>query len=266
MIFFQHLTDLEINFLTQKRNNGREQHFSFNGMQRGNPMSISSERLEMYIVEESGELIPSKIDFDKLTNDTAVLILNDLDKVMWVWRGNDINVRKKFISARSASNLNMNKGLRYRIRHLEQGEETSEFLQLFGMAQKNALKMAQIPPETAGPMIPPAPPTGKDRDEPIPESVTPKIQEEFIKYKENFADFFIRWTLNEIYNIEVVSSKTEDIHIYRVIHSGVVLCKIKVKIHDNIIDIYDSRFADPEEEKEFNKKFARYESLLRKIT
>jgi len=69
---------------------------------------------------------------DHLSSDKVVLIINDRKKTIWIWKGVNARVRKKFIAARQAQEIKGNRGLTYKIDSIEHGEEPKEFIKLIG--------------------------------------------------------------------------------------------------------------------------------------
>ncbi len=69
---------------------------------------------------------------DSLSSDKVVLIINDRKKVIWIWKGVNARVRKKFIAAKQAQEIKGNRGLTFKIESIEHGEEPKDFIKLIG--------------------------------------------------------------------------------------------------------------------------------------
>ncbi|TFF85976.1 MAG: hypothetical protein EU551_02885 [Promethearchaeota archaeon] len=69
---------------------------------------------------------------DILDSEKVVLVINDRKKVIWIWKGVNSRVRKKFISARQAQEIKGNRGLAFKIKSIEHGDEPKEFLKMIG--------------------------------------------------------------------------------------------------------------------------------------
>jgi hypothetical protein len=69
---------------------------------------------------------------DILDSEKVVLVINDRKKIIWIWKGVNSRVRKKFISARQAQEIKGNRGLAFKIKSLEHGDEPKEFLKMIG--------------------------------------------------------------------------------------------------------------------------------------
>ncbi|MFX1486180.1 MAG: hypothetical protein ACFFBS_03590 [Promethearchaeota archaeon] len=85
--------------------------------------------LSMYCVSSDGELVEVACSQDNL--DSVAIIIDDDRRRIYLWIGETADVRKKFIAARKATELKREKGLIYRIRNIDQGYESEEFMQLF---------------------------------------------------------------------------------------------------------------------------------------
>ncbi|MHA1694816.1 MAG: hypothetical protein ACTSWR_07010 [Candidatus Helarchaeota archaeon] len=84
--------------------------------------------MEVYDVERTGELIPLT---DKLTDclstDRVLIIAIDSTKTIYLWKGIESPVAKKFIGARCAQQLRGEKGLLFKVIPIDEGEEPPEF-------------------------------------------------------------------------------------------------------------------------------------------
>ncbi|MHA1270706.1 MAG: hypothetical protein ACTSPY_13010 [Candidatus Helarchaeota archaeon] len=84
--------------------------------------------MEIYDVERSGELTPlSKKLSDCLATDRVLIIAIDGTKTIFLWKGIQSPVAKKFIGARCAQQLRGEKGLLYKVIPIDEGEEPPEF-------------------------------------------------------------------------------------------------------------------------------------------
>lgn len=88
-----------------------------------------------YNVEDEGDLTETPVTGpikDALTPEMVVLIVNDFDKKIWLWKGSNAKVRKKFIAARKSQDLRGERGLSYKVESIDHGDEPAEFIQLIG--------------------------------------------------------------------------------------------------------------------------------------
>ncbi|NHI91900.1 MAG: hypothetical protein EAX96_05315 [Candidatus Lokiarchaeota archaeon] len=88
-----------------------------------------------YDVKDDGELIETPVSGllkDILTPEMVVLVVNDITKKIWLWKGSNAKVRKKFIAARKSQDLRGEKGLSYKVESIDHGDEPDEFIQMIG--------------------------------------------------------------------------------------------------------------------------------------
>jgi hypothetical protein len=90
--------------------------------------------LEIYDVEETGELVLKHKDLkDALITSNAIMIINHDDKTVIIWIGKGASTRIKFASARASRRLLTDRGLSYRVKTCDEGEEPDWFQALFAM-------------------------------------------------------------------------------------------------------------------------------------
>jgi DNA repair exonuclease SbcCD ATPase subunit len=88
--------------------------------------------LEIYNVEETGELVLKHSDLkEALVSNNAIMIANHNDKVLILWIGKETNTRLKFAAARSSRRFLTERGLSYRVKTCDEGEEPEWFQDLF---------------------------------------------------------------------------------------------------------------------------------------
>ena len=88
-----------------------------------------------YNVQDDGELIETPVSGllkDILTPEMVVLVVQDITKKIWLWKGSNAKVRKKFIAARKSQDLRGEKGLTYKVESIDHGDEPEEFIKLIG--------------------------------------------------------------------------------------------------------------------------------------
>ncbi len=88
-----------------------------------------TDRVSVYMPSMDGEYIPVKFTSSaEDLKDTEVLIfLDGEDKHIYIWTGENSNVRKRFISSQIARQMRLEKGMTHRISTEEQGNETKKF-------------------------------------------------------------------------------------------------------------------------------------------
>jgi hypothetical protein len=96
-------------------------------------------RLQVYDVVDTGELmelaIPGKLKTE-LAPERVLIIVNDDDRKIWLWKGAEAGVRKKFIAARQGQAVRSQRGLVYKVMSIDGGEEPDDFLVLLGEKPK----------------------------------------------------------------------------------------------------------------------------------
>ena len=79
--------------------------------------------------EMSGELEPYSNPSKTLKKDTVYVLLDNAMKRIFLWIGQTAGVRSRFTATAAAQHLQRIKGLTYRVVTIDQGNETSEFIQ-----------------------------------------------------------------------------------------------------------------------------------------
>ena len=127
-----------------------------------------------YEVLEDGTLNEVELSKDDLTSTIVVCVVDDETKSIYLWKGSQAGVRRKFIGARVATNLRTEYGFHFKVRPLDEGEEPPTFFTALNgtTAATRVLKPGEKTP-------PPAPP--RPKKEPTAEAVstppsTPKTQ------------------------------------------------------------------------------------------
>ncbi|TFF89265.1 MAG: hypothetical protein EU549_01205 [Promethearchaeota archaeon] len=91
--------------------------------------------IEVLEINEDGtstDITPDGEIKDVLNSDTVALIIDDRKKIIWIWKGLNARVRKKFIAARQAQEIKGNRGLTFKTKSIEHGDEPKKFLKLVG--------------------------------------------------------------------------------------------------------------------------------------
>ncbi len=88
--------------------------------------------LEVYQVEETGELVLFHKDLkESLVSHSAVMIVNHNDKLVVLWIGKGSSTRSKFAAARASRRFLTERGLSYRVKTCDEGDEPDWFDNLF---------------------------------------------------------------------------------------------------------------------------------------
>jgi hypothetical protein len=72
----------------------------------------------------------------ELENERVLIIVDDDDRRIWLWKGAEAGVRKKFIAARQGQAVRSQRGLVYKVMSIDGGDEPDDFLALLGKKPK----------------------------------------------------------------------------------------------------------------------------------
>ncbi|MHA1131242.1 MAG: hypothetical protein ACTSQI_08980 [Candidatus Helarchaeota archaeon] len=88
--------------------------------------------LEIYEVEETGELVLKHKDLkESLISHNVLMLVNHNDKEIVLWIGKGASTRTKFAGARSSRRFLTERGLSYRVKTCDEGDEPDWFQKLF---------------------------------------------------------------------------------------------------------------------------------------
>lgn len=135
-------------------------------------MRVLSARLQVYDVVETGELMELTVKGElktELNTERVLIIVDDDDRKIWLWKGAEAGVRKKFIAARQGQAVRSQRGLVYKVLSIDGGEEPDGFLALLGVKPKPAAPKKEVAVQVELPDK-----TMDFPDEPPPKPVTPK--------------------------------------------------------------------------------------------
>ena len=140
-----------------------------------------SEFVKKWTVNDDGTLTETSVSsMGDLKNDSVYIIVDESKRKIFIWKGEQAPVRRKFISAKTAQQMRQEKyGMVYRIDSLDPGIEGKDFLSIFGAAP--ATTQPESAPQRASEVIsrptPKGAPAAKPVDRPTPAPVrtsTPK--------------------------------------------------------------------------------------------
>lgn len=123
-----------------------------------------------YEVEEDGTLQEVEMTKESLESTKVVCVVDDETKSIYLWKGTQAGIRKKFIGARVATNLRTEYGFHFKVRPLDEGEEPPTFFT--ALDGTTAAARVLKPGEAVPPPSPPMPRT--DTAEPAALSPVPK--------------------------------------------------------------------------------------------
>ncbi|WEU39881.1 MAG: hypothetical protein OdinLCB4_005275 [Candidatus Odinarchaeum yellowstonii] len=96
--------------------------------------------MQLFDVQDNGdvtEITGSQPIREHLKSNSVFIIVDDDKKRIWIWKGSEAPVRKKFISARAASQIREERGLNYKVSSEDEGEESDSFLKAIGETPKH---------------------------------------------------------------------------------------------------------------------------------
>lgn len=80
-----------------------------------------------YEVFEDGTLQEIELTKESLDSTKVLCVVDDSSKSIYLWKGGQANIRKKFIGARVATNLRSEYGFNFKVRPVDEGEEPPTF-------------------------------------------------------------------------------------------------------------------------------------------
>ncbi len=84
--------------------------------------------MKCFTVQDDGEITPIEVtSYEDLADDQVYLLVDHSKKHIFIWKGRNAPVRRKFISARTAQSMRNELGLTYKVISVEQGNETKTF-------------------------------------------------------------------------------------------------------------------------------------------
>jgi hypothetical protein len=120
-----------------------------------------------YEVMEDGTLNEVELTKDDLESTKVVCVVDDETKSIYLWKGTQAGIRRKFIGARVATNLRTEYGFHFKVRPLDEGEEPPTF---FTALDGTTTAARVLKPGEKAP--PPKPPTPKPKVEAAAEPAT----------------------------------------------------------------------------------------------
>ena len=104
----------------------------------GNNMTIFEEQILLFEIDEENEVFREIRDIDApihtlLFSSSIFIIVDPVDKEVFIWEGKKASVRKKFIATQNAPNIRDRYGVDFKIVTVDEGSEPSEFKDLVGL-------------------------------------------------------------------------------------------------------------------------------------
>ena len=122
-----------------------------------------------YEVFEDGTLQELELTKENLDSMKVLCVVDDSSKSIYLWKGSQANIRRKFIGARVATNLRSEYGFNFKVRPVDEGEEPPTF---FTALDGTTAAIKVMKPGDKAP--PPRPPTPKvERTQPSAGEIAP---------------------------------------------------------------------------------------------
>ncbi|MFX1296514.1 MAG: hypothetical protein ACFFD2_16865 [Promethearchaeota archaeon] len=96
---------------------------------------MNSQGIELYNVQDEGNLTQMTISGpikNMLNSEMVVLLVVEAKKVIYLWKGGNAKVRRKFIAARVSQDLRGQKGLMFKVESIDHGDEPPDFINIIG--------------------------------------------------------------------------------------------------------------------------------------
>ncbi|TFG97229.1 hypothetical protein E4H12_09165 [Candidatus Thorarchaeota archaeon] len=129
-----------------------------------------------YEVMEDGTLNEIELTKDDLASTLVVCVVDDDTKSIYLWKGSQAGVRRKFIGARVATNLRTEYGFNFKVRPIDEGEEPPSFFT--AMNGTTVATRVIKPGEQAPPPAPPRPKTesAAETKSDLPPTPQPRVE------------------------------------------------------------------------------------------
>ncbi len=115
--------------------------------------------LLVYDVKGDGEIDNiDQLDKSILSSDRVLIVIAENNKKIYLWKGKNSPVRKKFVGARKAAALRTEYGFGYKVVAMDESDEEADFLALIGMKPSKVPKPISTSVEREPlPVTPPTP-------------------------------------------------------------------------------------------------------------
>ena len=101
-------------------------------------MNILEERFLLFeIDEENEEFIEIEVEdgpiYTPLDSSSIFIIVDPINKTVWIYHGEKVSIRKKFIATQKAPNIRDRYGVDFKIIAVDEGSEPSEFKEVMSL-------------------------------------------------------------------------------------------------------------------------------------
>jgi len=102
--------------------------------------------LVVYDVRGDGEVDNiDQLDKNVLSSDRVLIVIAENNKKIYLWKGKNSPVRKKFVGAQKANAIRTEYGFAYKVIAMDETDEEADFLALIGMKPSKKPKVAPAP-------------------------------------------------------------------------------------------------------------------------
>lgn len=88
----------------------------------------------VFTLSDDGTESQVELSFSQYDTAEVYIVVDETKRIIYIWKGSSAPVRKKFISARTASKIRQQYGLTFKVDSIDQDEEPAGFLELMGSA------------------------------------------------------------------------------------------------------------------------------------
>ena len=113
--------------------------------------------MKVHDVRSDGELDDREFSKDLLMEDKVIIFTDDKKERIYIWKGENAPVRKRFSASRAASRIRVDKGLHFKVVSIDPGDQNPNFQSLIGQPLSKS-KAAPKDVETKKPKVPIKPP------------------------------------------------------------------------------------------------------------
>jgi len=101
-------------------------------------MNILEERFLLFEIDEENEdFIKIEVEdgpiYTPLDSSSIFIIVDPINKAVWIYYGEKVSIRKKFIATQKAPNIRDRYGVDFKIKAVDEGSEPSEFKEIVGL-------------------------------------------------------------------------------------------------------------------------------------
>jgi len=101
-------------------------------------MNILEKRFLLFEIDEENEnFVEIEVEngpiYTPLDSSSIFIIVDPINKAIWIYNGEKVSIRNKFIATQEAPNIRDMYGVDFKIVAVDEGSEPSEFLEIIGL-------------------------------------------------------------------------------------------------------------------------------------